>query len=181
MLNPALKERLKGFTDLFRQAGEKYEIDPLLLVAIAIKESSLQPDSFRKEPAFYKRYVSRLTVKRIKEYNPWVFALEAVAKEKEAEACSYGLMQVMGLTARELGFRNMHLRDLHESQINIEYGAKVIKKQLVRYSGDVEKALSAYNAGTFTDHNHHSYVVPVMEYYNKLKTDREVKSWFANS
>lgn len=181
MIDKILKDRLRSYVYNFRNYSKEFGIDALLLVAIAIKESSLQPDSFREEPAFYNKYVKKLTNKRIKTYNPFAVTPEDVAKERDAEGASYGLMQVMGLTAREMGYRGKHLRDLHDPKMGIYYGAKYLKQKLVKYAGDAEKAISAYNAGTFTDHNHADYVVPVLEYYNQLKEDVEVKSWFENS
>ena len=49
---------------------------------------------------------------------------------------------------------------------NIPYGTQYLAYQINRYSGDLEKAASAYNAGTATTVNYSNYVVPVMQYYS---------------
>lgn len=64
---------------------------------------------------------------------------------------SYGLSQLTIVTAK-------HHCKLDESEImdpkkNLFCGAKVLAHQLRRYKGDVNKALSAYNAGTYTPKN----------------------------
>lgn len=52
-----------------------------------------------------------------------------------------GVMQLMPATARDLRV------DPHDASQNIRGGAKYLRQMLDRYSGDVVKALAAYNAG----------------------------------
>jgi soluble lytic murein transglycosylase-like protein len=52
-----------------------------------------------------------------------------------------GVMQLMPETARSLG------ADPHNMEQNIEAGARLLRELLVKYDGDVVKALAAYNAG----------------------------------
>lgn len=53
-----------------------------------------------------------------------------------------GVMQLMPATARELA------ADPHDTAQNIDAGARLLRDLLIKYDGDVVKALSAYNAGT---------------------------------
>lgn len=53
-----------------------------------------------------------------------------------------GLMQIMPATGEELG-----LKDPFDAAQNIEAGARFLKQLMVRYNGDLSKALAAYNAG----------------------------------
>lgn len=53
-----------------------------------------------------------------------------------------GIMQLMPATAQALG------ADPHDVRQNIEAGTRLLRELLVKYDGDVVKALSAYNAGT---------------------------------
>jgi soluble lytic murein transglycosylase-like protein len=53
-----------------------------------------------------------------------------------------GLMQLMPATAEQFG-----LKDPLDPGQNVDAGAKFLKQLLVRYSGDLTKALGAYNAG----------------------------------
>lgn len=56
-----------------------------------------------------------------------------------------GLMQVMPLTARDLGLERPAL--LFDPRHNIETGARYLKQLLERFGGDLAHALAAYNAG----------------------------------
>ena len=53
-----------------------------------------------------------------------------------------GLMQLLPSTARDMG-----VLDIFSPEQNIQGGSKYLKLLLSRYSGDVTKALAAYNAG----------------------------------
>jgi soluble lytic murein transglycosylase-like protein len=53
-----------------------------------------------------------------------------------------GVMQLMPATARELS------ADPRDTAQNIDAGARLLRDLLIKYQGDVVKALSAYNAGT---------------------------------
>jgi len=52
-----------------------------------------------------------------------------------------GVMQLMPDTAKTLGV------DPHDPRQNIEAGTRLLRDLLLKYDGDVVKALSAYNAG----------------------------------
>jgi soluble lytic murein transglycosylase-like protein len=52
-----------------------------------------------------------------------------------------GVMQLMPATARVLE------ADPHDTAQNIDAGARLLRELLIKYDGDVVKALSAYNAG----------------------------------
>lgn len=62
-----------------------------------------------------------------------------------------GPMQVRLQTARWLGFRGDE-RTLNDPVWSILYGIRYLRWQLERY-GNVEQALSAYNAGSYTPDN----------------------------
>jgi len=67
--------------------------------------------------------------------------------EYHAQRTSFGLMQVMGATARQLGFDRPFLTALCELDTGIEYGCRYLARLYDEY-GDWEKAAAAYNAGS---------------------------------
>lgn len=91
------------------------------------------------------------------------------AKRWEGEEYGYsrGLMGVLYTTAQQMGFTG-EPDDLFDPDTNIHYGTAYLRWQLDRYGEDVEKALSAYNAGTYTEVNKY-YVNKVLEYYGRLQ------------
>jgi soluble lytic murein transglycosylase-like protein len=109
------------------QAG----IDPDLLEALVITESSGQADAFRFEPGFYKRYL---------EGKP-----EWAGQIPRRISSSYGLCQIMLPTARQYGFR-AEPEMLFLPDVNLALGAKILAR-LIQQFGDIEDALQAYNGG----------------------------------
>jgi soluble lytic murein transglycosylase-like protein len=78
-----------------------------------------------------------------------------------------GVMQLMPKTARALGY------DPRDTQQNIEAGTRLLRELLLKYDGDVVKALAAYNAGEQAVDRYHG-VPPYPEtrnYVNKIVRD----------
>ena len=75
-----------------------------------------------------------------KKYNVDPRLVSAVA-EAESGAGAVGVMQLMPDTAASLGVNP------YDEQQNIEGGTKYLKGLLDSFSGDVKKAVAAYNAG----------------------------------
>lgn len=71
---------------------------------------------------------------------------EDEATEWYCQRISWGLMQVMGAVARELGFRG-DWGDLFEPDTNLDLGCKYLAWCLKREHGDVFYALQRYNGG----------------------------------
>ena len=53
-----------------------------------------------------------------------------------------GVMQLMPATAQVLG------ADARDTEQNIDAGTRLLRELLIKYNGDVVKALAAYNAGS---------------------------------
>ena len=78
-----------------------------------------------------------------------------------------GFMQVFYTTAQQMGFTG-EPHDLFDPDTNVHYGTKYLRWQLDRYGQDIEMALSAYKAGTYTPENKW-YVDRVLGYYARLE------------
>ena len=81
-------------------------------------------------------------------------------------------MQLMPATARTLG------ADPYDTAQNIDAGTRLLRELLLKYDGDVIKALAAYNAGEGAVDKYQGmppynetrwYVKKVIEYYQELK------------
>jgi hypothetical protein len=145
---------LKLDKTLILSAAAQFDIDPLLVSALILTESSGDPCAFRYEPAFYKKYIARRTPEDLGGYFPChEINVEA---EKILRSCSFGLCQIMGQVARELGFRHMDMFTLLDPKTNLQFGLQKLEKEIVFAKrhlpfGSVgytyEKALLRYNGG----------------------------------
>ena len=95
----------------------------------------------RYEPGFKKRYID--PIESVRRYGSTSYKTE-----REHRATSFGLCQVMGQVARELGCTVHSLVQLCDPQTGLTYGAKRLKKAMDRKSGVVRAALLDYNGGS---------------------------------
>ena len=133
---------------LARSRAEACGLDPALVCAVCEQETgdrrpnpatgreSWDPWAIRYEDGFYHEYVRPLVVGG--ELHD--------ATEARARAFSWGLMQVMGQTAREKGYGG-HLAQLCDPATGIETGCRVLAAKLQEAQGDVERALLLWNGG----------------------------------
>ena len=70
---------------------------------------------------------------------------KAFRPEPQIGDASYGLMQILLGTARQLGYKGT-AEKLFEPSINIRLGARYLKSRMLLYS-TYEEAIAAYNAG----------------------------------
>lgn len=120
---------------LARAAAVRHGLDADLVCAVIEQESSWKTFAIRYEPAFFDRYCFPLFK------NPQITATEA-----RARAFSWGLMQVMGQTAREFGYAE-DFPALCVPQNGIEVGCKVLAHKIAVNQGNVRDALQAWNGG----------------------------------
>ena len=132
------------FYPIIFEAAYRYEVDPAMVKAIILAESS---------------------------YN-----VRAVSNRG-----ARGLMQLMPITAREMGVQNVF-----NPQQNIHAGTAYFKKLLIRYNGNVKLALAAYNAGSGRVQQYNgvppykatrTYIEKVLQYhriYSRQSRKREV-------
>lgn len=121
------------------------EIDPQIILAVIVQESQGNQWAVRFEPKFYERKLQHLGRSDLAGYVPGL--LPTLATEKTLRATSWGLMQIMGETARVVGFKDPYLSRLLDPALNISIGTKYLKMLLSRKNGDTRAALLAYNGG----------------------------------
>ena len=124
-------------------------LDPALVCAICAHESDGWDEyAMRYEPAFYQHYVSSMK--------------NLSATEMTLRATSFGLMQIMGQTAREQGFDEKNLGKLLDPLNAVTQGCRKLKRCLEMNRGDVSAALLAYNGG-----GNANYPSLVMSHYSQ--------------
>jgi soluble lytic murein transglycosylase-like protein len=121
---------------LARKAAAAHNLDPALVCAVVEQESSWNPWAMRYEPFFFAKYVSTLYTNN-----------KITASEAYARGFSWGLMQVMGQTARELGFDATFLSTLCDPEQGLTIGCKLLRKKLDAMANDTTRALQAWNGG----------------------------------
>jgi soluble lytic murein transglycosylase-like protein len=118
-----------------KQIAKAQNLDPALVCAVCEQESNWQTYSIRYEPLFFSHYVAPLYTNN-----------KITASEAYARAFSWGLMQVMGQVAREMGYSGP-LAQLCDPTVGVLIGCKVLSTKLARMGGDVTAALLAWNGG----------------------------------
>ena len=121
---------------LAADAGAEHEVDPALILAVIEAESGGDPAAIRFEPNWRWHLDYRTHSRRCSSYT-----------ERNQQATSWGLMQVMGTVARERGFDGPFLSALCDPAMGVWYGTAQLARLLKRHE-TVEDAVAAYNAGS---------------------------------
>lgn len=119
---------------LIKVKAAKFELDYKLVAAVVLKESAGKPWRCRYEPGFYRRLIQNLKRKDLPGFVP--DEIPTLNTEKTFRAASWGLMQCMAETAREVGFAEEDIPMLLIPEINIEIGCKILRH---KYNQDIEK------------------------------------------
>jgi soluble lytic murein transglycosylase-like protein len=115
------------------KAADMYGLDKDLVTAIVMTESSGDPNATRYEPAFYKKYIQP-------HYKDEL--------DGKRRATSWGLMQIMGQVARELGYKGP-FNQLLSPDTGLEWGCAKLRQCMKKWGGVSQNhAIAAYNAGT---------------------------------
>jgi len=111
-----------------------------VVCGICERESSWNNYAIRYEPGFFSHYIA-----------PLYTANKVGVTEAYARSFSWGLMQVMGQTAREMGYDG-DLPGLCHPETGIEVGCRVLAHKLAVNEGNLQAALQAYNGGGNPDY-----------------------------
>jgi Transglycosylase SLT domain len=100
------------------------------------------------------------------------FEPKAYRAEPQIGDASYGLMQTLYRTAKDMGYSGPS-EGLFDPATSVEYGTKYLAYQLRRYTGKLPYAAAAYNAGTaYADASgrfrNQTYVDRVMGFYRQF-------------
>lgn len=132
-------------------------LDPMLVGGLIAVESTFNAYAWNPEPN-YRYFWNVHTNKPFRvvtnpeiasAFSPKDFPSLAGDPDQEwwAQQSSWGLMQVMGALARELGFAGPYLPELTSPEKNLAIGCVQLRRLLDWANGDTERALAAYNGG----------------------------------
>jgi len=143
-----------------------FKIDSKYILAIILTESLGIKYAIRHEPNWSYFFEETIMERFAKETG------SSLDTEYYGQSTSWGLMQIMGGTARELGFKGFFPL-LCEPEIGIKYGILYLHKKYKAY-GNVTTAIAAYNFGVvqrITDKTfiNQKYVNKVLKNYDILK------------
>lgn len=147
-LIPTSKEELwADIEGLIQTKAFEFGLDPKIVGAIVYQESVRGSDSLfdavfavRREPGFLRRYILG---KSLTGYVP-PNGLPTKNTERFGRGWSYGLMQIMGSTARENGLESQYITALFNPETNITVGCRYLKS-LLRKEGTYSRALVRWN------------------------------------
>lgn len=157
-------------SQVFLDACSRFQVDPKVIAAMIQTESEWRRLAFRHEENF--SYVFK-----VQEFARALKCSEDL--ELVLQRSSFGYMQIMGGTARWLGFTRS-LEKLFEPAVNLEYGIKYYLHHAKRYS-DVKDIVAAYNSGAAKKDKDGVYVNEmarnhVRKFVENLKKEQSVGS-----
>ena len=136
-------QNLRDLAEHFRAdrgvfTDNEWGVDPRAVMnSWVAQESDWDPWATREEPGFYRRYIA-----------PNLLGGSFRMKREQWElAISWGLLQVMGVVARERGFDGLYLSQLCEPSLGLYFGVEHLLHQKGRGDGSWSQALAAYNGG----------------------------------
>lgn len=145
--------------------AEQHEIDLDLVLSVITIESNFNTLAHRYEPNWHY-FLPDDEIKRFAAHNGL-----SIQTERIDESTSFGLMQVMGSVARELGHVG-NLAALYDPAYGIHYGCLKLKLEMRKYP-KLEDAISSYNQGSPRKagglYENAEYVDSVLNIYNGLK------------
>lgn len=121
-----------SYSPLISATANAHGLDPNFVEAVVIQESSGATDAFRFEPKFYARYLAK---------NP-----AYAGQNPRRISSSYGLMQVMYVVAKELGFAG-EPEELFVPMVGLEWGCRRLAVLMTWAKGDLLSVAAAYNGG----------------------------------
>ena len=97
-----------------------------IVASVILQESGGNPWAVRYEPGFYDRRIKHRRREELAGFVPRL--LPTLNTEKTLRSTSFGLMQVMGETARVVGYEEPYLTQLCRIEDNLSVGCKYMRQ-----------------------------------------------------
>jgi soluble lytic murein transglycosylase-like protein len=136
------KAKINELEQSIRFHSNAHDVPFALVAAIIWQESRGEPLAHRYEDAFYARYIESKSRTQLLGHVP--ASIPTLSTEKRDRAYSWGLMQIMGQTARELGFKADNLTELLDIETNLDTGC-ILLARLIKKHEEIHPVLKAYN------------------------------------
>lgn len=127
-------------------ASETHNLDPEVVAAIVCQESACVSWAYRFELGFYTKRLAWRTRRQLAGWTPKPSEVPSLNSEKLARATSWGLMQVLGETARVCGYSGPYLSALCDPATGLHWGCLYFVRCLEAAKGE-RAALLRYNGG----------------------------------
>lgn len=165
---------LKFYWPAIQVAAKAHNLDPNLVAAVVLQESSANTDAFRHERLFWNRYLKRLP--------------EWTNENPRRVSSSYGLMQIMYPVAVERGLaRTVPPEALFGPELGLEFGCRHLAHcmdwedaKYASFPGQdrLRAALASYNGGLQGPNalrpDNKAYADSVLKLYTTLQADPKV-------
>ena len=155
--------------DLVERVAVACGMNPDAIKGVVSVESSFDPYAARFEPSF--RWTDSIV-----QYA----RANGITQETEEllQKTSFGLMQIMGGTARSVLMYRGPLPQLFDPEFNLELGIKHFMKLKESFDGRCDDAISAWNAGSVRKDEYGKYmnqvyvdkVLNAIRFYQKYRT-----------
>lgn len=146
------------YSDLIKVVSAPFSLDPDLVEAVVMTESSGNTHAYRFEPLFWGRYLANQAF--------WKVQIPTRV------SASYGLMQVMYVSTYEDGFRG-EPEELFIPTVGLNWGCKHLANLFAWSKGDVNSALAAYNGGKGDNEVGHKPMLRNLFYAKKVLSNKE--------
>lgn len=135
--------------EVVNEASVAYRLRPDIVMCIIIQESAGDTFATRFERLLYETNLSTKTRNELSGWVPAEGSLPSLNTELVDRSKSWGLMQVLGDTARWCAkYAGRYFTALCDPSVGVDIGCKVLAYYLERSQGDYRTALCRYNAGS---------------------------------
>lgn len=164
-MSSVISNLLESLIDPAEKVGEFLKIDKNLLLAFCYVESAGSRYAVRLEPAYYEKKKS-LMPKSYADKNKITLETEIVL-----QCMSWGPMQIMGYTARSIGFDD-NITTLTDPYLGIFWAARFLQNLWIKQKMSIDDSISSYNQGAPRKDIKGNYLN--QEYVDKIKNAQKL-------
>ena len=162
--------------ELINQYAIRDNLRPEIIACVIIQESAGNTFANRFEPGFFQAHLSGKKRNELAGWKPSPGDIPNLATELNNRSTSWGLMQVMGDTARWCAkVTNPYLTSLCDPDQGISAGCRVLSYYLAKNNNDYFKALTCYNAGYPNSPIGKEYAKSINDRFNRKEHLRYLK------